>query len=209
MLIVSASNVSTTRERSKSLTVATALKNGLESLGLAGVRVIDLRDYDFGFCVMCQGCAAGDGCVRDPAFNAFHGLWKANDDVILVVPHYASIPSKLLCAFEKLQETHYLAYCQGKGGAPAKRVMIIAHGGLTENYRDTYVNNLIKPLGGIVQSVGGTVVNDLIDGPLCFGVKRYLDSKEASGECFAKEDDDTEEKRVIESALSYYGKGKA
>ena len=153
---------------------------------------------------MCQGCAQDRRCVRDGDFNRFLALWDAHGDIILVVPHYASIPSKLLCAFEKMQEIQYLAYCQGKAGANARRVMIIAHGGLTEGYRDAYVNNLIKPLTAIAQSVGCEVVNGKIDSPLCFGVKRYLDSKEPSGSCFAKEDDAEAERDVVEKAVAYF-----
>jgi len=215
MLIVSASNVSTTGTNSKSLQVSKTLKARLEGLRASGaaaaaeigdILVADLRDYAFNFCVMCQECAAGKGCVRDGAFNSFMALWNAHDDVVLVVPHYAGIPSKLLCALEKMQETQYLAYCQGKAPARAtpKRVMVIAHGGLTENWRDVYVDNLIKPLAAILQSVGCEVVNDAIDGALCFGVKKYLETREPAGVCLAKEDDDEAEREVIEKAAGYF-----
>ena len=68
MLIISAPNVSTTGTGSKSLSIANAVKAGLENLGAGNVRVTDLRDFDLRFCVMCQGCAVAH-CVAPVSLN--------------------------------------------------------------------------------------------------------------------------------------------
>jgi hypothetical protein len=192
MLIISASNVSTTRDKSKSLQVATKIENGLNQINKQ-IEIIDLRDYQLSFCIMCEKCNANQRCVLDNDFNEIFEKWIKHDQIILVVPHYALIPSKLLCMFEKIQEIYYLNYCSGRQNDQVKNVMIIAHGGMIENYEDVYVNNIIKPLKGIIENIGSKVENDKIDNALCFGVKKYLSTKDKNSSCYAKEDD--EEKR--------------
>lgn len=192
MLIISASNVSTSREKSKSLQVATKIKNGLNQIKNE-IEIIDLRDFQLSFCIMCEKCNSIQKCVQDNDFNEIFEKWKKHDQIILVVPHYALIPSKLLCMFEKIQEIYYLNYCSGKQNNQVKNVMIIAHGGMTENFEDVYMNNIIKPLKGIIESIGSKVENDIISKDLCFGVKKYFDTKDINSLCIAKEDDEEKE----------------
>jgi hypothetical protein len=204
MLIVSASNITTSKENSKSLMVANKIKSGLLTYQILDIQVIDLREYRFGFCIMCEKCIANQKCIQDDDFNDFISKWNENKEIIIVVPHYALIPSKLICCFEKIQEMYYLNYCLGKENNIKKRVMIIAHGGMTENYIDVYNNNIIKPLSDIVESIGCSVVNNRINEPLCFGVKKYLETKNMNSICFAKEDDKEIENKIIDKVIDYY-----
>lgn len=204
MLIISASNIIPSQNNSKSLQTAERIKRGLLEVKNISIEIADLRDYYVSFCIMCEKCALTQKCIQDEDFNLLFDRWNAHDDVILVVPHYALIPSKLLCIFEKIQEMYYLNYCSGKQNNQHKNVLIIAHGGMTEKYEDVYMSNIIKPLKSIIESIGSTVINDMIKNQLCFGVKKYLDSRDPNSNCYEKLDDEEKENEVIKSVIEYF-----
>ena len=190
MLIISTSNVQPTGSASRSLVLAQQLRH-LVAASHPDAAVLDLREYPLSPCVMCQSCAQDGRCVAPDRFNDLFGQIAAEETVVLIVPHYAGIPSQLAALFEKLQENVYLASCTGRdAGLRAKRVAVVAHGGATEGFAQAYRENLLVPLGNMVKAMGWTYVNDAIDTPLLFGVKRYLDTREAYGVCPAKEDDE-------------------
>ncbi|HOE08475.1 MAG TPA: NAD(P)H-dependent oxidoreductase [Treponemataceae bacterium] len=204
MLIISASNVSASGEKSRSLQAAAKIKNRLSSPNRK-IEIIDLRKYHLSFCVMCEKCLENQKCVQPDDFNTLFDTWNEHNQIILVVPHYALIPSKLLCMFEKIQERYYLNYCSGKQqDIPVKNVMIIAHGGLIKNYEEVYIKNIINPLKGIIESIGGKVDNDNLDSPLCFGVKEYLNKTDTDSVCYAKIDNVEKENEILEKVIGYY-----
>jgi len=101
---------------------------------------------------------------------------------------------------EKLQEISYLAYCAKSKNMPllsGAKAVIVAHGGMTENFEALYKQNLIIPLGNALKGMGMTVLNDAIEQPLCFGVKKYLTVRDKKSVCFAKENDNEEMKHVV------------
>jgi hypothetical protein len=204
MLIISAGNVSISKDKSKSVSIANNLRIELLKFIKEEIEIIDLRDYEFDFCIMCEKCHKEQKCVQNDDFNVFFGQWNKHEDIIFVVPHYALIPSKLICCFEKIQEMYYLNYCLGKENNPSKRILIIAHGGMTANYKDIYTKNIIKPLSSIIENMGSIVVNDQINEPLCIGVKKYFGTKETNSICFKKEDDKESEDKVIGLVRAYY-----
>jgi len=204
MLIVSASNVQPTGSASRSLVLAQRFQR-LVTASHPDAAVLDLRDYPLLSCVMCQACAQDGRCVKPDRFNDLFGRLAAEDVLVLIVPHYAVMPSQLAALFEKLQETGYLAYCTGRdAGLRTKRVAVIAHGGATEGFTQAYRENLLTPIGNMVKAMGWTYVNDAIDMPLLFGVKRYLDTREPYGVCHAKEDDEAGANEVLGTLAGWF-----
>lgn len=190
MLVISASNVAMTGNKAQSLVVANKIGELFEKKGEA-VAVVDLRDFGIEFCDMCQGCAKTGRCTKNDDFNRFLGLWQEHEKIVVVCPHYAGIPAKLVAIVEKLQEMSYLGYCLGKSGGHAKSALILAHGGMTEEYDAPYENNLIKPLASMLRGTGCAIVNEKIEGgPLCFGVKTYRKQTDEYGVCFDKDNDE-------------------
>lgn len=204
MLIISASNVHPTGGASRSLVLGHRFQC-LVTASHPDAAVLDLREYPLQSCVMCQSCATDGRCVKQDRFNDLFDRLVTEDTLVLVVPHYAAIPSQLAALFEKLQEIGYLASCTGRdAGLRIKRVAVVAHGGATEGFAQAYRENLLTPLGNMVRAMGWTYVNDAIDKPLLFGVKRYLDSREPKGVCHAKEDDEAGAADVLDTLASWF-----
>lgn len=190
MLVISASNVAMTGEKAQSLGVAKKIGELFRKKGET-VEVIDLRDFRIDFCDMCQGCAGDGRCTKGDDFNRFLESWQRHEKTVVICPHYAGIPAKLVAIVEKLQERGYLGYCLGKSVGAAKSALIVAHGGMTEDYDALYEKNLIKPLASMLMGTGCSIANEKIaGGPLCFGVKAYRKQADEYGICFDKDNDD-------------------
>jgi multimeric flavodoxin WrbA len=97
------------------------------------VETVRFTDYDFKPCIMCGGCAREGKCLYDEAFNILFSKMAAADGIILVCPHYATIPSKLMMVLEKLEEMTFISYCLKKESyaLSGKPVAVIGHGGMT------------------------------------------------------------------------------
>jgi multimeric flavodoxin WrbA len=201
MLIISASNVSLSKGSSQSIVMAQRIKDGLARVCQQQISIIDLRDYQIDFCVMCEKCGTTQTCARDDDFNKFHDAWKGNNEIALIIPHYALIPAKLLAVLEKIQEIMYLSSCLGKEITEKKKAIIIGHGGLTENYVETYEKDLINPMTALLQNMGCEVLNKKTSMPLCLGVKKYLTEKESNGICYKKENDEITSQEIINEAI--------
>lgn len=195
MLIISGSNVVKSKTESQSLVVAKRIAEQVDKD--ISTEIIDLRDYEISSCTMCEGCALTSQCQYDDDFNKLVQKINNEDTVIFIIPHYACIPSKIVALFEKIQEIAYLNYCQGGSFTKETQVGVIAHGGMTEDYETTYINHIIEPFCFMAGNVGYKMINNRIETPLCFGVKKYLDEKEEDGYCFKKEDNIDERERII------------
>ena len=175
--IISCSNVSSSGKGSISLKTAEQLRDRIKTLHHENsVHLVDLREYRLTPCGMCEGCAETQSCVEDADFNKLFGIVRQADELILVCPHYAPIPSKLSILLEKLEEISYLQFCSGKEGkhpTRGKKVGIIAHGGMMEGYHRLYSENILTPLTNVLESMGMKVVNRLGSEPICFGVKDF------------------------------------
>lgn len=190
MFVISASNVAMTGDEAQSLVVARRIGELFRGKG-DEVEILDLREYRIDPCDMCQGCATSGLCTKPDDFNRFLGHWRSHDRIVLVCPHYAGIPAKVVAIVEKLQEMAYLGYCLGKRGMPGPSVLVVAHGGMTEGYEALYETNLIKPLAAMLKGTGCTIVNESVPGgPLCFGVKGYRKQADRFGVCFDKDNDE-------------------
>ncbi len=146
---------------------------------------VRLGDYKLINCIFCGKCADGAGCVYDPAFNAVYQKLCKSDAIILVVPFYSVIPSKLTMLIEKINQLYYTAWIeqpQAKFTLSGKKIAVIAHGGsvlrdnpaAAVNYREL----LLKPLNYALKSLGLDVVgpgNENARGVI-FGVEGYTES---------------------------------
>lgn len=202
MLIISASNVIRTKENSQSYTAA---KDILSLCSNAGIKseLIDLRNYSITGCTMCEGCISQWECSQNDDFNKIYGLFSQHNEFVIVLPHYAGIPSKVIAIVEKLQEFSYLQYCTQHNDINSfkdKSICIIAHGGLTEDYEKIYTENIIIPMSNILKGIGFNVINDQISTPLCFGVKEYFQEKEPGSACFRKDDDIQKRNEIVRIA---------
>lgn len=196
MLIISGSNNSKTKRNSQSLKVAHRIKQKL-NIKNENIKIIDLREYKIFSCIMCEKCALTKQCNQDDHFNKLYNVMKNNQTIIFIIPHYAGIPSKIIAILEKMQEIFYLQYCQGNEIHVHAKIGIIAHGGMSENYSDVYVNNIIQPFSYMVKNLGYEVINEKIEKPLCFGVKKYYKIIESGSYCFKKEDDIDKREEII------------
>ena len=179
--VISGSNVSTSGSESISIkTCETVVRKLAERRVDHTAEVVDLRDYDLRSCRMCEGCSEDLNCPMDPDFNSLWNKVRAFDGLIIVCPHYAPIPSKLIIMLEKFEELFYIQYCTGKGSVfplAGKKVGIIAHGGMTEGYEKLYYENMLRPLTNVFCSMGMKVVNAGSEKTLCFGAVGYENSE--------------------------------
>jgi multimeric flavodoxin WrbA len=181
--IISCSNVSSSGKGSISLRTAEQLKDRIKKLqDESSVHLVDLRDYRLTPCSMCEGCAETQRCVEDGDFNELFEVVSKADELMLVCPHYAPIPSKLSIILEKIGEISYLQFCAGKDRrhpTRGKKAGIIAHGGMIEGYHRLYSENILTPLTNVLESMGMKVVNRFGKEPICFGAKDFekIDSK--------------------------------
>lgn len=176
--ILSGSNVGTSGKDSISLRTAELLKNKLYEVNSScSVNLVDLREYKLKSCEMCEKCAKAQRCVEDEDFNKLYDTISKSDELIVIAPHYAPIPSKLIIMFEKLEEMSYLQYCAGNTEAAhptnKKKAGVIAHGGMTQDYEQLYTENILTPLINVMECIGMKVVNRKGNMPVCFGVKGF------------------------------------
>lgn len=178
--IVSAANVASSGKDSISIKTALLLADRLRACRSdCNTELIDIRDYQLMPCDMCEGCGSTGACAKDEDFNMLLGKITEADEMIVICPHYAPIPSKLIIMFEKLEEMSYLQYCAGKEGTSptnGKKAGIIAHGGMVQGYEQLYQENMLTPLINVMECIGMKVANRLGEQPICFGVKGFARS---------------------------------
>jgi multimeric flavodoxin WrbA len=60
-----------------------------------------LCDYKLVNCIFCGRCSDEEQCAYDAGFNAIYQKMCASDAIILVVPFYSVIPSRVTMLMEK------------------------------------------------------------------------------------------------------------
>ena len=145
LLCISASNIEPFRAQSASTRacrlaaeLAAGMRPGLQT------EVLALIDYELTPCRMCAACLDSGRCCRDEAFNQVHARMQAVDALLLVVPHYAPFPSKVMMLLEKLQEMAFLNYCRDesyRSPLAGKPVAVVGHGGQTEQAVPYFLKN--------------------------------------------------------------------
>ena len=180
ILCVSCSNVHHKKNESASTKVcelvAEIARRQPESID---VETIKLVEYKLSSCIFCGQCLKEERCVYDENFNQIYQKMKKSDRIILVVPFYSVIPSKLIVIMEKVNQLYYTAWLNNPDTAFAfsgKKIAVIAHGGsILHDNPDTvkvYRNLLLKPLNYSLTSFGFDVVGldgDNVKGAI-FGV---------------------------------------
>ena len=184
ILCVSCSNVRHKKNESASTKVcelvAEIARRKQESIA---VETIQLVDYKLSNCIFCGQCQKDERCVYDEDFNQIYQKVKESDRVILVVPFYSVIPSKLIVIMEKVNQLYYTAWLKNPDTTFAfrgKKIAVIAHGGSVlhgnPDVVKVYRSLLLKPLNYSLTSFGFDVVGldeDIVKGAL-FGVEGYI-----------------------------------
>jgi hypothetical protein len=119
--------------------------------------ILALIDYDLVPCRMCAGCLGTHRCIHDEAFNQVFQKMQQADAVLVVVPHYAFAPAKLVMIAEKLQQMTFLHYCQDRNYRTPlhdKPVGVIAHGGQLTSAVPYYQSALVEPVAKVFASAG-------------------------------------------------------
>ncbi|HWQ21156.1 MAG TPA: NAD(P)H-dependent oxidoreductase [Clostridia bacterium] len=165
ILAISCANIVDHRSTSASTrTCRLAAEEAARQSNDARTDILALVDLDLHPCTMCGAC------LRDPAFHCvdedFNTLLDATiaaDAVVMVIPHYAGLPSKLVMVMEKLQE---LAFLLGENGRQkefplrGKPVALVGHGGMVEDpdALEYYRKALLGPVQQALGSIGMKIV---------------------------------------------------
>lgn len=184
---ISTSNVKNMKNNSVSTKVCGLINDIIKekSKDEIKVNIIPLADYEFKPCIMCGECSDTGKCISDESFNEIYSRILESDGIFLVVPHYATIPSKLTMILEKIQEFCFIHYCKHNKSHFAlykKPVGIIAHGGqeisdeVLKYYKKALLDVVANSLTGVGMQIIGT--NDDYPNGVIFGIK---DMKEVEG----------------------------
>ena len=148
----------------------------------ADTQTICLSGYNFENCTFCGCCAQGRGCIHDQVFNDFYRHILESDSLVMVVPFYSIVPSRVSMFMEKLNQFYYTAWLRDpktENPMSGKKVAVIAHGGTNlENSTLTaslYRDLLLQPLNYSFRSLGFQVVGagEETPGGVVFGVEGY------------------------------------
>jgi multimeric flavodoxin WrbA len=176
---ISAANIECARGHSASVRACELVREQiLEAHPGAQVEIIPLIDYDLVPCRMCGGCVKTERCAHDHGFNQVFEKMIAADGMIVVVPHYAPLPSKLMILFEKIEEIAYLKWCQDQAyhfPLASKAAGVIGHGGqeTSDQVLAYYKRVLVEPVAAALCSVGMRVIGAGDDCPsgVAFGIR--------------------------------------
>jgi multimeric flavodoxin WrbA len=159
-----------------------------ERQGSIHVETIRLVDYKLSNCIFCGQCLHAEQCIYDEDFNQIYQKLKESDRIVLVVPFYSVIPSKLTMIMEKVNQIYYTAWLKNPDLAFAlrgKKIAVIAHGGSVlqdnPNVEQVYRSLLLQPLHYSLTSFGFDVVGldgDHVQGRT-FGVEGYDNREDA------------------------------
>ena len=189
LLCISCSNVLHKKDESASTKVCDLIQEIVqEQQGPVRVEALRLIDCELSNCIFCGHCVEGGKCIHDDAFNQIYQEMQESDGLVLVVPFYAVVPSKLTMIMEKVNQIYYTAWLKNPEHPfplRGKKAAIIAHGGsiLQDNpqSRKAYQDLLLRPLNYSLASFGFDVVG--LDGDdvrgVVFGVEGY-DSRDGA-----------------------------
>lgn len=183
LLCVSCSNVLHKKDESASTKVCDLIQEIVQDQeSPVQVETLRLIDYELSNCIFCGRCLEEGQCIYDDAFNRIYQEMQESDMLVLVVPFYSVVPSKLTMIMEKINQIYYTAWLKNPDqtfSLSGKRAAIIVHGGsiLQDNPQAeiAYQDLLIKPLNYSLASFGLDVAGLDSDGikGVVFGVEGY------------------------------------
>ena len=105
VVCISASNIlSQSAESSTSYKLCQIVMNEMTKLTKTQGTIIDLKNQKIQPCIGCGKCLHSHRCIADDDFNKIY-LQIINANTILIVsPHYAPIPAKLVALLEKMEQ---------------------------------------------------------------------------------------------------------
>jgi len=183
LLCISCSNVLHKKDESASLKVCDLIQEIVQDQEKpVQVETLRLVDYELSNCIFCGRCLEQGQCIYDDAFNQIYQEMQESDGLVLVVPFYSVVPSKLTMIMEKVNQIYYTTWLKNPDqtfSLGGKKAAIIAHGGsiLQDNpqAQKAYQDLLLKPLNYSLASFGFDVVG--LDGDdvkgVVFGVEGY------------------------------------
>ncbi len=156
LLCISASNIQPFKKQSASTRICEMAGDIARNAG-ARAQTLALIDYELEPCRMCGKCQPAGRCRHDRDFNTVYERMQTADGVLLVAPHYAPFPSKVMILFEKIQELAFLGYCRDhayRSPLQGKPLGVIGHGGQTGDPVGYYQAALVEPLARAMAGVG-------------------------------------------------------
>jgi multimeric flavodoxin WrbA len=188
MLCISCSNVLHRKDESASTKVCELTEEiAKEQKVNIDIETIRLSDYHLKNCIFCGRCMEDRRCFYDQDFNAIYHELSVSDRILLVVPFYSVIPSKLTMIMEKLNQLYYTAWLRDpdvKFDFSGKKVAVIGHGGsvLQDNPHaaQAYQDLLLNPLNYSLTSIGFNVIGlKSSTKGVVFGVEGYKEMNDA------------------------------
>lgn len=184
ILCIAASNVRKARENSSSTKIGEMVKEMiLAEVPQAEVQIMPLLDYDLKPCEMCGGCYHANKCVMDDDFNEIYTAFESTDGIIIVTPHYALAPAKLVMLLEKIQERGYFAWITKEPERftlAGKPLAVIGHGGSSQNFENLYRRNLLDGVGGAFEATGFRIIGagEEWKNGVIFGIQKFTSSND-------------------------------
>jgi len=178
LMILTAANVLHAKAESVSLKTAQIIAEHAKELhDDVQTKIVSLLDAELKPCIMCGACYPSWQCSYDADYNCLLQEMISADALIVVVPHYAPIPSKLSIVLEKIQEMCFIQMCTDKTAFFLKNkiAVIVAHGGSPKEYIEAYKDTLITPIYSALKGVGINVlkINDEWPKGIAFGVTGF------------------------------------
>lgn len=162
---ISAANIEVARNHSASVRTC-QLAGAILQAACPGaeVEIVPLLDYDLKPCRMCGQCIDQLLCPRDPAFNQVFQKMQSAQGLLVVVPHYAPLPSKLMMLLEKMEEMAYLGWCADEHNfrfpLSGRPIAVIGHGGQPDGEATGYYQKaLVEPVASAFASCSLRVVS--------------------------------------------------
>jgi NAD(P)H-dependent FMN reductase len=141
------------------------------------VEVLPLLEYDMKACLLCGACSNSSRCIYDEAFNRLLNKIEGVDGIFFIVPHYSTIPAKLIMIFEKLNEIIYAGWIKDpefKAAWNNMPVAIIGHGGMVETMENLryYHDQLVTRVADTLRSFSFLPIglNEEYPNGACFGL---------------------------------------
>jgi len=132
VLCISASNI-IHKEKGISFKICKIALNELrKKYDIIEETIIELKKYNFEPCTGCGKCFFSNRCIIEDDFNLIYGKIIENELIIIVSPHYAPIPAKLVALLEKMEQITFLKWGKDntyKSEVYGKCALIISHGG--------------------------------------------------------------------------------